>query len=126
MTKKKQADPFWAGATITTGAHLGKDGVKTAKTIGRSGAWTLKSRRRVGVRVGCIFIDKSDNREELQTKAGRVPSKSGMMVAASHAAVCDHHSVKGARSRKLAIAQTKKSDEWCALCDAELTKMASV
>tara|TARA_Y100000593_G_scaffold16114_3_gene31847 strand:- start:3610 stop:3996 length:387 start_codon:yes stop_codon:yes gene_type:complete len=122
MSKKKneKKTTFWDGAKVHTGAHLGKDGTKTAKTIGIEGAWTLKMRRNVGVRVGCIFIEKGPTaiREHPATKVA-VRNKAGEMVMPTHVAVSDHYSVIGAASRKQAIDLCKKADQWCSVLKAD-------
>ena len=103
---------YWDGATVSTGAHLGKDGAKTARTIGRAGAWTLKMRRKAGCRVGCIFVENADEQVTEATK-GMTILVNGEMVAPTHVAVTDYGSVMGASSRKKAIELCKLAHIWC-------------
>lgn len=117
---EKKPTMYWDGATVATGAHLGKDGAKTARTIGRSGAWTLKMRRKAGCRVGCIFVENADEKIKETTK-GMTILVNGEMVAPTHVAVTDYGSVMGASSRKKAIELCKLAHLWCEKAQQSIT-----
>jgi len=106
---------YWNECERTTGAHRGKAGEKTAKTIGRPGAWTLKARCGGELLVGCCLRAKSDfNESSAIDHEGR---------PALHVAVCEHQTVKGASSRSRAIKQARKPAEWCDLCSAAIAAL---
>ena len=109
---------FWDGATRTTGAHVGRDGKKTARKIGVKGAWTLKARGATGVLVGGVFIQESEFSEKkyMDEKGGR----------ANHLAICEHGRTQPASTRRVCIDLCKLSAVWCATCRKASEKNAAV
>ena len=107
-----ELENYWNECERTTGPHRGKPGAKTAKVIGRPGAWTLKLRCNGALLVGCCEKAKSDfNESSAIDHEGR---------PAEHIAVCEHMTVKGAASRARAIKQARKPYKWCDLCSAAI------
>jgi len=107
---------YWNECKKHTGAHMGREGVKTAEQIGVKGAWTLKSRGRAKILVGCVFRPESEWAEK------SIKDEKGSRVA-EHLAVCEHKVAVGASTRRVAIDRAKVSDKWCDKCS---TRAAAV
>ena len=109
--KNLETENYWENCERKTGAALGKLGVKTAKSIGAKGAWTLKYRGKAKILVGCMRRVDSEwaDKSILNEKKDRV---------AEHVTVCEHGVAVGASSRKVAIKRAKESAKWCEKCAA--------
>jgi len=107
-----EMENYWKGAKKITGAA----NAKTEKVIGVPGAWTLKQRGGAKIFVGAVLLEKSDFHEM------KIMDETGKKLAV-HGAVCEHGRVQGASTRKVAIAECKKSALWCEHCAARVAAL---
>ncbi len=111
----EKTENYWEGAEHKTGAHLGKKGPKTARAVGRAGAWTLKARGAAKIQVGCAYRAKSEFANLTTCHQTKMP--------AEHVTICEHGVAVGAKTRKVAIDLAKKSAEWCDQCKARVAAL---
>ena len=117
--KMKSKENYWENCKRTTGAHIGREGKKTAAAIGRDGAWTLKARGEHKILVGYLVRANSDfSGRSIRDEKG---------APARHIAVCEHGKILGGKStRRKAIDLAKHEPRNCASCRKVSTDAAAL
>ena len=77
----------------------------------KAGRWSIKTRQRVGIKVGCFLSSAS--------KWTRSTQKHYVMC--SHGTRCEQHGDIVASSRAKALKLAKMSDRWCKRCEKLVT-----
>ena len=101
---------------MTHGGQHEKTFEKTAKIVaekmGKLGCWSVKTRRNVGVKVGCYLTAESED-----------PTFGGASRP-THYVQCEHGKKKVAgSSRKKALKLAKVSQTWCSKCGKAHAKL---